>query len=72
MNASETELRNIQNELSAIIRELNGISTDVRHAASGIGIDKCADSIDSVISGCRSIQTRLSVATIAKGPLTIL
>lgn len=54
------ELDLIKNELNSIIRELNDISTNVRYGFKGIGSEKCADCISSVVNQYNYAQRKLS------------
>ena len=57
---SLNELYYIKRELVSIIRELRSISTGVRNDFKGIGSDKCASCIDSVINNCSKLQKNLN------------
>jgi len=61
MDASaKQELNQIKAELNAIIRELESISDGVRSDFSGIGNDRCADCIDSVINTYLKVKRQLA------------
>lgn len=60
MDASaRNELAAIKTELKSIITELESISSGVRNDFVGIGNDKCANSIDRVISQYRTVKKKL-------------
>lgn len=59
-------MANARSEVNALIREINGIInelTDISYGLKsqfkGIGTEKCAASIDSVVSNCRSVKSKL-------------
>ena len=54
------ELDEIKQELKKIIDELNQISAGVRYGFSGIGSDRCANSIDDVVRDYRRARTKLN------------
>ena len=58
--ATRRELDGIKEDLNAIIRELEGISSGVRSDFLNVGNDKCANSIDSVIAKYRYVKTKLN------------
>ena len=58
--ATRRELDGIKEDLNAIIRELEGISSGVRSDFLNVGNDKCANSIDSVITKYRYVKTKLN------------
>lgn len=54
------ELDEIKQELKKIIDELNQISAGVRYGFSGIGNERCANSIDDVVRDYRRARTKLN------------
>ncbi|MFI3326897.1 MAG: hypothetical protein R3Y35_12115 [Clostridia bacterium] len=61
MNTSEKmELLSIKSEFNSVISELESISNAVRSNFTGIGNDKCSDSIDRVLNQYYSIIKKLN------------
>lgn len=61
MDASaRNELASIKRELNSIISELEDISRGVRNDFTGIGSDKCADCINSVINQYYYVRRKLN------------
>ncbi len=56
---SSNELYLIKQELNSIIIELEAIENGVRNNFVGIGNDKCANSINTVISNYRRVKRSL-------------
>lgn len=54
------ELTSIRNELGSIISELENISAGIRREFTGIGNDRCAASIDKVVSQYYSAYRKLN------------
>ena len=53
------ELDSIKRELNSIISELEDISRGVRNDFTNIGSDKCADTIDKVVSNYYTVKRKL-------------
>ena len=58
--SAKSELREIKNELSSIIQELESISNGIRKNFVGIGNERCADCIDSVIDQYKYVKRKLN------------
>lgn len=57
---SLNDLYYIKRELTSIIREMRSISIGVRNDFKGVGSDRCASCIDSVINNCCKLQKTLN------------
>ncbi len=57
---AQRELNSIKSELNSIIRELEAISYGVRHDFTGIGNDRCADCINSVLQNYYTVRRKLN------------
>jgi len=53
-------LKYCRNELQSIINELESISSGIRSSFKGLGQDKCADSLDVIISKYRYVLRKLN------------
>lgn len=61
MNAqTQSELYSIKKEMSSIIRELESISYGIGKDFIGIGSDKCAGTLNSVINNYYRVQQKLN------------
>ena len=61
MNAqTQDELYSIKNELSSIIREMESISYGIGKDFIGIGGDKCAGTLNSVIDNYYRVRQKLN------------
>ncbi len=56
---SYAELAEIKSELNSIISELESISSGIRKDFAGIGNEKCADTIDLILSHYYSVRRKL-------------
>lgn len=56
---SANELYLIKQELNSIIRELEDIESGVRNNFKGIGNDKCANSINTVLNNYKKVKRSL-------------
>lgn len=57
---AQYELYLIKEELRKIINELSAVSTGVRYNFSGIGNDRCANTIDLVIEQYKTVSKKLA------------
>ncbi|MBQ1821533.1 MAG: hypothetical protein II117_08030 [Clostridia bacterium] len=57
-NAS-SEVRSMIGELNSIIGELTDIANGLKTQFQGIGSERCAQSIESVISNCAVVKSKL-------------
>lgn len=57
---TQNELYSIKKELSSIIRELESISYGIGKDFVGIGNDKCAGTLNSVINNYYRVQKKLN------------
>lgn len=60
MASAKSEVNSIISELNSIINELNSISAAMKTEFKGIGTEKCAESINSVIANCKKAKKSLS------------
>ena len=60
MASAKSEVNSIISELNSIISELSSISAAMKTEFKGIGSEKCAESINSVIANCKKAKKSLS------------
>ena len=53
------EVKAMINDLNSIIAELSEIANGLRSEFEGIGTERCATSVESVISNCRTVRSKL-------------
>lgn len=59
MASARSEVNAMINELHSIITELSDISRGLRTEFQGIGSERCASSIDTVIGNCATVKSKL-------------
>ena len=66
MASARSEVNALASQLTALVAKLEDVSNGLRTDFSGIGNERCAQSIDSAIKDCRSVISKLKNMNMTK------
>ena len=64
--SARSEVNALASQLTALVSKLEDVSSGLKTGFSGIGNERCAQSIDSAIKDCRTVISKLKNMNMSK------